>query len=157
MIRRSVWDQNLTQDAEALRLEDALQRREVDDEQLPHDGGQDSVAERPVAAQAHLMDHAGLRTQFILQNSRNRGSGSDTGFGSHLRARAQSVEHVEEDEAGEGHGGVSRSDHVVLQLKSKQHRNQIRLESQSEDRSSTTSKQEDGAPLSKRQTASRRQ
>lgn len=90
-IRRSVWDQNLTQDAEALRLEDALQRREVDDEQLPHDGGQDGVAERPVAAQAHLMDHAGLRTQFIHQNVRNRGSGvlnsgSDTGSGSHLRA-----------------------------------------------------------------------
>lgn len=34
----------------------------------------------------------------------------------HLRSGAQSVEHVEEDEAGEGHGGVSRSDHVVLQL-----------------------------------------
>lgn len=36
----------------------------------------------------------------------------------HLRARAQGVEHVEEDEAGEGHGSVSRCDHVVLQLRS---------------------------------------
>lgn len=36
----------------------------------------------------------------------------------HLGARAQSVEHVEEDEAGEGHGGVPRGDHVVLQLRS---------------------------------------
>lgn len=52
----------LTEDAEALRLEDALQRREVDDEQLAHDGRQDGVTKRPVTAQTHLMDHTGLRT-----------------------------------------------------------------------------------------------
>lgn len=52
-----------TSEAEALRLEDPLQRREVDDEQLAHDGGQDSEAEAPVATQTHLMDHTGLRTQ----------------------------------------------------------------------------------------------
>ena len=38
---------------------------------------------------------------------------------SYLRAGAEGVEHVEEDEAGEGHRRVSRSDHVVLQLKHK--------------------------------------
>lgn len=104
----------LTQDAEALCLEDALQRREVDDEQLTHDGGQDSEAEGPVAAQTHLVDHSGLRrttrqTRTNIEDQRRRES--------YLRARAQRVEHVEEDEAGEGHGGVSRSDDVVLQLK----------------------------------------
>lgn len=53
----------LTEDAETLRLEDALQRREVDDEQLPHDGGQDGETERAVAAQPHLVDHPGLRSR----------------------------------------------------------------------------------------------
>lgn len=54
-------DSALTKDAEALRLEDSLQRREVDDEELTHDGGQDGVTERPVAAQTHLVDHTSLR------------------------------------------------------------------------------------------------
>lgn len=54
-----------TSEAEALGLEDALQRREVDDEELAHDGGQDGVAEGPVAAQPHLMDHPRLRTQQV--------------------------------------------------------------------------------------------
>lgn len=49
-----------TKDAEALCLEDALQGGEVDDKELTHDGGQDSVAEGPVAAQTHLMHHTGL-------------------------------------------------------------------------------------------------
>ena len=31
-----------------------------------------------------------------------------------LRARAEGVEHVEEDEAGEGHGGVARRHLAVL-------------------------------------------
>lgn len=44
--------------------------------------------------------------------------GEGLGGATHLRARAQCVEHVEEDEAGEGHGGISRGDHVVLQLRS---------------------------------------
>lgn len=52
----------LTEDAEALGLEDVLQRREVDDEQLTHDGGQDGVTEGLVAAQTHLVDHTGLRS-----------------------------------------------------------------------------------------------
>lgn len=52
----------LTKDAEALCLEDALQRREVDDEELSHDGGQDGVAESLVTAQTHLVDHTSLRS-----------------------------------------------------------------------------------------------
>ncbi len=44
---------------------------------------------------------------------------------SDLWTRAQCVEHVEKDKAGEGHGGVSRSDHVVLQLKNKHKYSQI--------------------------------
>lgn len=51
-----------TGEAETLRLEDTLQRREIDDEELAHDGRQDSVAEGPVTAQTHLMDHTRLRT-----------------------------------------------------------------------------------------------
>lgn len=51
-----------TSEAETLRLEDTLQRREIDDEELAHDGRQDSVAEGPVTAQTHLMDHTSLRT-----------------------------------------------------------------------------------------------
>lgn len=59
------WDEAgvwfVTQNAEALSLKDFLQWREIDNEQLPHDGGEYSEAERPVTAQAHLMDHTGLR------------------------------------------------------------------------------------------------
>lgn len=51
-----------TGEAETLRLEDTLQRREIDDEELAHDGRQDSIAEGPVTAQTHLMDHTRLRT-----------------------------------------------------------------------------------------------
>lgn len=51
-----------TSEAETLRLEDTLQRREIDDEELAHDGRQDSIAEGPVTAQTHLMDHTSLRT-----------------------------------------------------------------------------------------------
>lgn len=49
---------------------------------------------------------------------RTRGRGWDRGsWGkAYLWARAKSVEHVEEDKAGEGHGGVPRSDDIVLQL-----------------------------------------
>lgn len=63
----------LTKDTEALCLEDALQRWEVDDEELTHDGGQDGKTERPVTAQTHLMDHTSLRAtrqrQTQLQHS----------------------------------------------------------------------------------------
>lgn len=62
-----ILEENRTEEAEALRLEDVLQRREVDDEQLTHDGGQDGVAERPVAAQTHLMDHTGLRSRYTSE------------------------------------------------------------------------------------------
>lgn len=51
-----------TGETETLRLEDTLQRREIDDEELAHDGRQDSIAEGPVTAQTHLMDHTSLRT-----------------------------------------------------------------------------------------------
>ena len=50
----------LTKEAQALSLEDTLERRKVDDQQLSHDGAQHGVAEHPVAAQTHLMYHAGL-------------------------------------------------------------------------------------------------
>lgn len=52
---------HLTQDTEAFRLEDLLQGREVDDQQLAHDGAQHSVAEHTVAAQAHFMHHTRLQ------------------------------------------------------------------------------------------------
>lgn len=62
-----IFEVNRTEEAEALRLEDVLQRREVDDEELTHDGGQDGVTERPVAAQTHLMNHTGLRSRYTSQ------------------------------------------------------------------------------------------
>lgn len=77
------------------------------------------------------MDHPGLReTPGTTQDGR-RGGGGEVGVGSevraHLRARAESVEHVEEDEAGEGHGGVPGSDHVVLQLNTHTHTHSLWL------------------------------
>ena len=33
------------------------------------------------------------------------------------RATGKSIEHVEENEASEGHGGISGSDHLVLHLR----------------------------------------
>lgn len=49
-----------TQDAQALGLEDLLQRREVDDQQLAHDGPEDGVAEHSVAAESDLQHRLGL-------------------------------------------------------------------------------------------------
>lgn len=65
------------------------------------------------------MDHPGLRRNIRAVRKRRRHGVVKTfrPRSAHLRARAESVEHVEEDEAGESHGGVPRSDHVVLQLK----------------------------------------
>ena len=50
----------LTQRTEALRLKDSLERGEVNDQQLAHDGAQHSVAEHPVTAQPQLMHHPSL-------------------------------------------------------------------------------------------------
>ena len=41
---------HLTQDAEALRLEDLLERGGVNDQKLAHDGAQHSVTEHTVTA-----------------------------------------------------------------------------------------------------------
>ena len=38
-------------------------------------------------------------------------------FIAHLRAAAQCIEHVKENETGEGHCRISRSDHTILHLK----------------------------------------
>lgn len=80
------------QDAQALGLEDLLQRREVDDQQLAHDGPEDGVAEHSVAAESDLQHRLGL------------GSG------------AQCIEHVKKHKACESHGRVPRGYHVVSQL-----------------------------------------
>lgn len=88
--RRSQADQeHQVTGREGLRLEDPLERREVDDEQLADEGEADGREKRPVGRQAD--DERGLC----------------------LGAAGQSVEHVKEDEAGEGHGRVARGDDVV--------------------------------------------
>lgn len=65
-------------------MEDTLQEGQVDDAELAHQGAEDGVIEHLVLEEAELAAQHGL------------------GF----TAAGQGVEHVEEDETGEGHGGV---------------------------------------------------
>lgn len=75
-------------EAESLGLEDALQEGQVDHAGLAGQGAKNSVIEHLVSEQRHFTAQDGLT----------------------LAAAAQCVEHVEENEAGECHGGVVRGD-----------------------------------------------
>ena len=68
-----------------LRLKHALQKGQVDDTELPGETAGDGVVEHLVAEELDLAEQDGFR------------------FG----AAGERVEHVEEDEGGEGHGGVA--------------------------------------------------
>ena len=72
-------------------LEYVLKRREVDDGQLTEDGEGDGDDEEAVGGEADLGEDEAL-----------------------LRPRTQRVEHVEEDETGEGHRCVPRRHLAVL-------------------------------------------
>lgn len=74
-----------------LRLKNPLQKRQVDHRHLAQQAAPDREIEHPVA------DEVQLPAQHALA----------------LAAARQRVEHVEEDEAGEGHGGVARGNGVV--------------------------------------------
>ncbi len=74
-----------------LRLEDALQERQIDDSHLARQAAGDGIIEHLIREQA----------DFAAQDTLG------------LAAARQGVEHVEEDEAGEGHGGVAGRDGVV--------------------------------------------
>jgi len=76
--------------AEGLCLEDALQERQVYNAGLAREGAEDGVVEHLVTEEGQLAAEHGLA----------------------LAAAGQRVEHVEEDEAGEGHGGVVGGDHA---------------------------------------------
>ena len=77
---------------EGFRDEDLLKRRPVDHEHLSDEGASDGDEERLVAQESDLEDGLGLR------------------------ATAQGIEHVKQDEAGERHRRVSRSHDVVAHL-----------------------------------------
>lgn len=74
------------------RLEDPLQWREKDDEQLAANGQGDGRYKQPVGTKSNFPN------RFVL------------------RPTAQRVEQIEQDEAGERHGRVARRQLVVLQL-----------------------------------------
>lgn len=74
-----------------LRLKNPLQERQIDDRHLARQAAGDSVIEHLIGKQADLAAQDALG----------------------LAAAGQGVEHVEEDEAGEGHGGVAGRDGVV--------------------------------------------
>lgn len=75
-----------------LGLKDALQRWEINDSELAQQTARDGIVEHFVVKDA----------DFACEDGFARG------------AAGQSVEHVEEDEAGEGHGRVSGCYHVVV-------------------------------------------
>jgi hypothetical protein len=77
---------------ERLGLEDALQRREVDDHELAQETARDGVVEHLVAEDLDLA----REDRFAFGAARQR------------------VEHIEENEAGEGHGGVAGGDFAVV-------------------------------------------
>jgi hypothetical protein len=77
--------------AQRLGLEDALERGKVDDEGLAEQAASHGVVEHLVLAEADLAAQHALG----------------------LGAARERVEHVEEDEAGEGHGGVARGHDAV--------------------------------------------
>lgn len=74
-----------------LRLKDALQERQVHDRHLAREAARDGVVKHLVREETDLAPQDALG----------------------LAAAGQGVEHVEEDEAGEGHGGVAGRDGVV--------------------------------------------
>lgn len=75
-----------------LGLKHALQRGEIHDHHLAEEAAGDRVVEHAVAKELDLAVEDGLG----------------------LGAAGEGVEHVEEHEAGEGHGGVARRDLVVV-------------------------------------------
>lgn len=76
---------------QCLRLKDALQERQIDDSHLARQAARDSIIEHLIREQ----------TDFAAEDALG------------LAAAGQGVEHVEEDEAGEGHCGVAGRDGVI--------------------------------------------
>ena len=85
-----------------------MQRWEVDHSHLTDDGKKDGDEKESIGEQADFEDEFRLRGAFGMQCS----IASDI----YLRSAAESVEHVEEDETGECHGGVSWRDFSVAHL-----------------------------------------
>lgn len=81
------------EEAQRLRLKHALQRREVDDQQLAHQTARNSEIEHFVAVLARQADFA-----------------AEHAFAG--RAAGEGIEHVEKHELREGERGVARGDGV---------------------------------------------
>ena len=79
------------QSPQRLCLKHALQKRQVDDAGLAGETAGDGVVEHLVAEELNLAGEDGLR----------------------FAPAGQRIEHVEEDEGGEGHGGVAAGDGVL--------------------------------------------
>jgi hypothetical protein len=88
---RDAQERNEVSEAESLGLENALQDRKVNDGHLAQEASANREIKHPIAKQLHLA----ARDALIRRPTR------------------QGIEHIEEDETGEGHGRVARRDFSV--------------------------------------------